>query len=356
MKKILAVILCCALALSVAACSDNVADTTEPTQAVAETISEDAKEEIVKKLDDFDGIVYLTRNGTLVYSQAIGKDESGADLTIESPMYIGSVSKQFCATAIMMLKEQSKLSVDDTLDKYFPEYELGKDITIKNLLTMRSGIPEMLGGAEGYSADKTESENTAIIKKWVFEQSLNFEPDSEFEYSNTNYFLLSNIVETVSGQHYNDFIRENIFKPLEMEHSGFINEVKDNAFFSSGLTYETFAFDDDAEGVAKGAGNIVSTAPDMDKWMTGLVSGKIISDESYREMITDYSQDIGKHYGYGLMGMYKKGKGHTGLIGDYVSLDYINEEYGYNLFVVTTSSYAKVNNIPTLLMDILVSK
>ncbi len=345
MKKIIAVVLCFVLALSVVACSN-----------VTETISDDMKEELEKKLDDFEGIVYITKNATPVYSQANGKDENGNELTVESPMYIGSISKQFCATAIMMLKEQGKLSVDDKLDMYFPEYELGKDITIKNLLTMRSGIPEMLAGSQGHSADKTESENVAIIKEWAFEQPLNFEPDSQFEYSNTNYFLLGNIVELVSGQHYNDFIRENIFEVLEMEHSGFVNEVKNNEFFSSGLTYETFTVDDDAEGLTKGAGDVISTAPDMDKWMTGLVSGKIISDESYREMTADYSEDMGSQYGYGLMGMYKKGKGHTGGIGAYVSLDYFNEEYGYNIFVSTTKSQDKVSGIPTVLMDILVSE
>ncbi len=353
MKKLLAIILCCVLAFSVAACSSGNTDSTEPEQTASQTVSDEKLQKITDKLADFEGIVYLTQNGSVVYSQAKGTDEKGNELTIETPTYIGSVSKQFCATAIMMLKEQGKLSVDDTIDKYFPEYERGKDITIKNLLSMRSGIPEMLSSAQGYSSDKTDSENTAIIMEWAFDQPLNFDPDSKFEYSNTNYFLLGNIVEIVSNKSYNDFIRENIFVPLNMDNTGFITEVKDNEMYSRSLTYDTFAFSDEADGVAKGAGNIVSTAPDMDKWMTGLLSGEIISDESYREMIEDYSPDMGQQYGYGMMGMYKKGKGHTGSIGSYVSIDYINEEYGYNLFAVTTKSHAQINNMPTLLMDVL---
>ncbi len=367
MKKLLATILCCAMLVSVTACSSGnvnnteptspsaTTGTTEPTQTVASQPNDDIKEEIAKQLENFKGIVYLTHNGTVIHSQAIGKDEAGADLTIDSPMYIGSVSKQFCATAIMILKEQGKLSVDDTLDKYFPEYELGKDITIKNLLTMRSGIPE-LGGTESYSTDKTESENIAIIKEWVFEQPLNFDVDTNWEYSNTNYFLLGNIVEIVSGQHYNDFIRENIFVPLKMEHSGFVNEVTENDFFSAGLTYNTFECGESATGVTKGAGDIVTTAPDMDKWMTGLRSGKIISKESLQEMTADYSPDMGENYGYALEGMYKKGKGHSGRIGNYISLDYFNDEYGYNLFVSTSNAYTnKMLEMPKQLMDILIS-
>ena len=361
MKKIIAVILCCVLALSFTACSGsetNEVVSTEPAQTNVATFTAEKKEKLSNKLDDFDGIVYFTQNGEVLFSHAKGKDECGNDLTVESPMYVGSVSKQFCATAVMMLKEQGKLSVDDTLDKYFPEYELGKDITIKNLLTMRSGIPNIHENPELFNdvtSDKTESENFEIIKNWVFEQSLNFEPDTAYEYSNTNYTLLANIVEMVSGKPYNEFVRENIFEPLKTEHTGFICEVEDNDFYSASLTYDTFGYNDDADGVAKGAGDIVTTAPDIDKWMTGLSNGEIISDESYREMTTDYSPDSGMIYGYGLMGMYKKGVGHTGNIGSYVSVDYINEEFGVNIFAVTTKDHNEINNIPSTIMDVLLN-
>ena len=357
MKKLLSVILCCAFALSVAACNNNVSDTTETTEAVTETVEENLNEKIDEKLNkmDFEGIVYITHNDSVVYSTAIGKNEKGADLTIESPRYLGSVSKQFCATAIMMLKEQNKLSVDDTLDKYFPEYERGKDITIQNLLTMRSGIPDFLTVEAGFSSEKSESENVACIKEWVFSQPLDFEPDTSMKYSNTNYFLLGNIVEMVSEQSYNEFIRENIFKPLEMNNSGFVNEVADTPYFSAELTYETFNVCEE-KGTAKGAGDIVSTASDMNKWMTGLTSGKIISEESYREMTTDHSPDYGTIYGYGLSGMYKSGFGHSGKIGDFMALDYFNEELGYNVFVATDMSCSQLGNMPMIFMDLLVSE
>lgn len=364
MKKILALFLCCAISLSLVACSGGKTDVTEPsqtepaqtepTQEVAQTLSPEVNNEIENLLSDFEGIVYVTKDGSLVYSQATSKDEKGNDLTIDSPMYLGSVSKQFCAAAIMLLKEQGKLSLDDTLDKYFPEYETGNQVTIKNLLSMRSGISEMVEQVEGHSADKTESENIEIIKSWIFEQEFeNYDPDTYMEYSNSNYFLLGLIVEIVSGQHYNDFVRENIFNPLSMDHTGFVNEVKDNPFFSKGLTYDTFTNSEDAEGFTKGAGDMVSTAADIDKWMTALTSGKVVSEESYQEMITNYSPDYGSHYGFGLMGLYENGFGHTGGIGDYVSIDYFNEDLGYNIFAVTTEDQDRVSAIPIELMDIL---
>ena len=355
MKKLLSVILCCAFALSGTACNNNVSDTTETTEAVTETVEENLNEKIDEKLNkmDFEGIVYITHNDSVVYSTAIGKNEKGADLTIESPRYLGSVSKQFCATAIMMLKEQNKLSVDDTLDKYFPEYERGKDITIQNLLTMRSGIPDFLTVEAGFSSEKSESENVACIKEWVFSQPLDFEPDTAREYSNTNYFLLSNIVERVSGQHYNDFVRKNIFEPLEMNNSGFVNEVENTPYFSAELTNETLTVCED-KGTAKGAGDIISTASDMDKWMSGLTSGKIVSEESYHEMTTNHSPEQASIYGYGLSGMYKSGFGHLGKIGDYMALDYFNEEYGYNLFIATDKSCSQLGSMPSMLMVLLI--
>ncbi len=362
MKKMFSIILCFALLLSFTACTKDEVENTEntettaPTQAFELKVTQETTDKLDEKLSDFEGIVYVTHNGELIYSHANGKDECGNDLTVDTPMYVGSVSKQFCATSIMILKEQNKLSVDDTLDKYFPEYNYGKDITIKNLLTMRSGIPEILGNAQGYSADKTESENIEIIKNWIFEQPLDFEPDTMHTYSNSNYFLLGYIVEIVSGQHYNDFIRNNIFEPLSMENSGFVSEVKDNDFFSNSLTFETFTVGEDADGLCKGAGDIVTTAPDIDKWMTGLQSGKIITEESYMEMIEEYSTDMGQHYGYAIMGLYKGGKGHAGHIGEYFAIDYFHEDYGINLYAVSKVSPDDVTNMPESVMDILVDK
>ena len=367
MKKLLAVILCCVFALSFTACADNkagtsdttkitatteTAETTAPTEVAKLNITDEKIAKIEDKLDDINGIVYITHGGELIYSHCNGKDECGNELTVDTPMYVGSLSKQFCATAIMILKEQGKLSVDDTLEKYFPEFKNGKDVTIKNLLTMRSGISDMVEESEGFLNDKTDSENAAIILEWILNQTLTFEPDSTYEYSNTNYFLLSQIVEKVSGQPYNDFVRENIFEPLKMNQSGFVTEVKDNDFFSNSLTYDTFYYND--EHLAFGAGDIVTTAPDIDKWMTGLQSSKVITDESYREMIEDYSPDTGLHYGYGIQGMYKKGKGHTGHIGDYYAIDYFSEDYDCNIYAVNRGEENnKMMQIPDIVMEIL---
>lgn len=344
MKKLLAVLLCLALLLSVTACSADTpqvsapTETTDTTEAAAPVITEEVKTKLdaVLQQHKYEGIVYLTHNGKVVYQSVSGTNDLGEPLTIDSPMYICSISKQFCAAAILMLRDQGKLSLDDTLEKYFPAYTIGKDITLKNLLTMRSGICRdytlVLDNPSLY-ADKTPEEINAEMMSWIFSQPLTFDPDTKFEYSNINYILLSLIVEMVSGQRYEDFIRQNIFQPLGMTHSGFCNEVAEHPDWS--LTGDNLYPGSTLGDQPQGCGDIITTAADIDIWMTALQSGQILSQKSYREMITDYSTDQAYKYGYGLMGGIREGWGHSGNNKGYTARMYFNEEYGYNFFIVS---------------------
>ncbi len=341
MKQAVALILMLAVLLSVTSCS--VSPKTEQAEkpTVVKTDAELAAT-IDSKLADikYDGVIYLVHNDNVVYQRATGTDANGDPLAINTSMYIGSVSKQFCAAAIMILRDQGKLSVDDTIDKYFPEYSKGKDITIKHLLTMRSGIRDTVG--EGFASTlpekNTEEENTALIKEWIFGESLLFEPDTAFRYSNSNYILLADIVEQASGQYYNDFLREYIFDPLDMKHTGLITEIPDSPAWAENLIADDEVEEVKIKGVAKGAGDIVSNAPDMVKWMEGLSGGKIVSAETLREMTTDYSPDYGEKYGYGLMQMFAGGAGHLGAISNYSSEEYFNTEQGYCFFCDSNGS------------------
>ena len=339
MKQAVALILMLVVLLSATSCS--VSPKTEQAEkpTVVKTDAELAAT-IDNKLADikYDGVIYLVHNDNVVYQRATGTDANGDPLAINTSMYIGSVSKQFCAAAIMILRDQGKLSVDDTIDKYFPEYSKGKDITIKHLLTMRSGIRDTVG--EGFANTlpygNTEKENTALIKEWIFGESLLFEPDTAFRYSNSNYILLADIVEQASGQYYNDFLREYIFDPLDMKHTGLITEVPDSPAWAENLIADDDVEEVKIKGVAKGAGDIVSNAPDMVKWMEGLSGGKIVSAETLREMTTDHSPDYGEKYGYGLTQMFSGGAGHLGAISDYSS-----EEY-FQLFLSVESSHLAI--------------
>jgi CubicO group peptidase (beta-lactamase class C family) len=298
--------------------------------------------------NNFTGIVYLTHNGKVVYQSVSGSNDLGEPLTIDSPMYIASISKQFCAAAVLMLRDQGKLRLDDTLEKYFPEYTIGKDITLKHLLSMRSGIVRdidpMYEKPELYK-ENTPEENEAAVKEWLFSQPLVFEPDTEYMYSNSNYTLLSFVVEMVSGQSYEDFIRQNIFDPLDMTHSNFCADALMHPEW--GLICYDYVQTDAASILVQGVGDIITTAADLDKWMTALPRGQVICEESYREMTTCYSTDptAPYGYGYGLAKGIRDGWGHGGYWIDYTSQTFYSMEYGYNFYIVT-------GNTPQFLSDL----
>lgn len=324
---------------SVIAQQSEAGSSSEEEASESDTNESELKKAMEKIIDDygFEGMAYAVKDGEVVLSYGEGVLDNDVPITVDTPMPIGSVSKQFCAAAILKLRDEGKLNLEDTLDKYYPEYEHASKITLKLMLSMRSGIPNYTNelDREYVSADKTEEENIEQTLKWIFCKPLDFEPDKGYTYSNSNYFLLSLIIEKVSGQSYKDYIRKNIFEPLEMKNTGFISETKDNPDWAKGITYKIRA---DELGIVKGAGDIVSTGPDMVLWMKGLSNGKVISDESFKEMSTDYSSQNGYHYGYAFFVDINGGIGHSGNMEEgYISYDYINKDKDAQIILCTNT-------------------
>lgn len=358
MKKIVALILTVILFTLTVSCSGggSKAEKTAPANKSLSAVTKKKLDETLKSRG-FKGVVNLTKKGAVIYTYVNGKDFDGKSLKASSSMYLGSVSKQFCAASILMLRDKGKLSLNDKLEKYFPKYKIGKNITVKNLLTMRSGIMDMVNEGRNVEVDynKCENENIDIVKKWIFSQELKFKPDSKYAYSNSNYFLLADIVKQVSGLRYHDFVRENIFKPLKMNHSGFVEEVKNNPSWAKGLTRGEENGNIIQTGLSNGAGDIVSNSADMDIWMEKLSGGEIVSEKSYREMIKDYSPESATRYGFGLERLYGDGVGHLGVIGNYCALDYINEKNELRIFAASNKSSAQsyISGLPMLFLNIL---
>lgn len=354
MKKALAILLCLVL-LTMSGCIIPVTEVTLPTESHSTTqpprpdkpplpiVNGGLKVQLNSLLRkyNFEGIVYLTHHGQVVYRYVSGTNDLGQPLTIESPMYICSVSKQFCAAAILMLRDQGKLRLEDRLSKYFPSYTIGRNITLKDLLTMRSGIVRdvdpMLAKPERY-AILTPEEQEKAFKGYVFNHPLLFDPGTDYAYSNNGYRLLSYVVEKVSGRNYEDFIRLNIFEPLGMTHSGFHTEVPEHPEW--GLTYDNIMATGQIPILAQGSGGIVTTAADLDKWMTALRTGKVISMKSYREMTTGYSviPETELSYGYGLQSSIRDGWGHDGINQSYTSRIFFSEAYDLNFYIVTNKT------------------
>lgn len=169
------------------------------------------------------------RDGKMLYSKGYGlaSVELNAPITPATVFDIGSTSKQFTATSILLLEKQGKLSLDDDIRTYIPELpdyskNGGPKITILNLLNHTSGLRDYLALLElsGVNIDSvtTDEDALSIVSR---QQNLNFTPGSDFLYSNTGYFLLSVIVKRISGMTLEKFAAENIFQPLQMTHTTF---------------------------------------------------------------------------------------------------------------------------------------
>src|SRR4029077_179856 len=163
------------------------------------------------------------RDAKIIYAKGYGLAnlEENVPIVPSSVFDIGSTSKQFTAASILLLEKQGKLSVNDDVRKYIPELpEYGKKITILQLLNHTSGLRDYLALMElaGINTDSvtTDEDALALVAR---QKSLNFEPGSEWLYSNTGFFLLSVIVKRVSGMTLREFAAENIFAPLEMTHT-----------------------------------------------------------------------------------------------------------------------------------------
>lgn len=361
MKKLIALLLSTVIITTFAACSSESMGISEETMAETpqETLSKDVKDQLDNALSEykFGGIVQITQDGEIIYQFIEGDDDNGTPLTIDSSLPIGSVSKQFCAASIMLLCEKGSLSVDDTLDQYFTDCPYGKQIKIKHLLTMSSGIPDyypMFMSASTLSAD--EAENIKQIKERLFSEELDFEPGTRYSYSSSNYLLLAEIIEQVSGTSYHEYLRKNFFEPLKMTYTGFVEEITGDYEWTSALSKTELMNETTCPGLAKGAGDIVSNAADMDQWMQALSSGKVISSDAFLEMTKDITADGMEDYGYGLSSMPFDGVGHAGRIPPHFSaIDYLNTERNVYLFAASNtpqgSSY--IEQIPQMLLSIL---
>lgn len=245
----------------------------------------------------------VIKDGKVVREGAYGFAdlENDAKVKPNSVFELGSVTKQFTAALIMKLKEQGKLSLADPLSKYLPDVQdAWKHLTIAQLLNHTSGIPDYLSPLYGFSMrrDYKPSEVIALLDK----KPLDYTPGDSWMYTNTGFFLLGMIIEKLTGKEYKDVLEEEIFKPLEMTDTDYFKPYKvyKNRAFGYTATAKEFRVPEVLRpSAAYSAGAIVSTAPDMAKWVIALTSGKVVSPESLKEMWTPAALNGGRTYPYG---------------------------------------------------------
>lgn len=252
-------------------------------------------------VNEFSGCVLIMKDGQPPIKKAYGLADrrSNTANTIDTKFRIGSVTKQFTAAAILILEEQGKLSVNDKLSKYFPTFPNGDSISLHLLLCHRSGIGD-------YSEDEAldtlikHSRTKEFMIEYIRKLSPDFLPNSNYKYSNSNYYLLGCVIEKVSGNNFREFVRQNILNPLEMKNTAVeqIEELTDNkakGYQRKGNEFikeEYYALD-----VLFSAGAMYSTVEDLYKW-NDFSLRKILSKESIKKMYTPYTLN-NTHYGYG---------------------------------------------------------
>ena len=253
------------------------------------------------KADQFSGAVLVARNGVPVFEKAYGlaDREWGIPNDPETKFRIGSITKEFTATAILQLAENEKLSIDDPVSKYYsggpPAWSA---ITIRNLLTHTSGIPTYTDIPKFFDGEARLDRTPEEIIKLTQGKPLQFEPGSKFLYDNTGYILLGYIVEKVSGEPYADYVRHHIFDPLGMKSSGYdVSKIiipKRAAGYSRDHgEYINTPYLSMTEPFS--AGSLYSTVGDMLIWDQALYAAKPLSPASLKAMFTDY----GHGYGFG---------------------------------------------------------
>lgn len=236
--------------------------------------------------------VGVVRGGQLVFNRSYGvaNVELNASMNASTVFRLASVTKQFTATSVLLLAEQHKLSLDDKLAKYYPDFPRGDKVTLRHLLNHTSGIRDY---AEVLSEDLGRLQPTGpeFVKR-IAQLGYDFEPGTMWNYSNSGYFLLGQIIEKVSGASFADFMRANIFERLGMNQTAVDDEAQVVPFRASGYMpskdapsgYVNAPFISMAVVYAAGATH--STVADLAKWNIALFGGKVMSAESFKTMQT----------------------------------------------------------------------
>ena len=284
--------------------------------------------QVLEKKDKFMGSIIISKNGELLYSNTIGfaDIETSKKANNQTKYRIGSISKMFTASLILKSIEENKLSLDQTLDKYFPQIENSKKITIENLLNHRSGIHNFTNDSS-YLGYNTESKSQKEMIEIITKGKSDFEPNSKAEYSNSNYVLLSYILEKIYKENYSKILNKKIIKTLGLKNTYFGGKTNliNNESYSYNFENKWIIETETDMSIPMGAGAIVSNPTDLTIFIEQLFAGKIILEKSLALM-----RKMNEKFGLGVFEftyLDKKGYGHTGGIDGFQSVvNYFPEE------------------------------
>lgn len=257
----------------------------------------------------FNGSILVTEKGKVIFKGGFGEANKEWSIPNEANTKhrLGSITKQFTAILILQLMEEGKLDLHKPITIYLPYYpsKTGDSITTHHLLTHTSGIPNYTAFPNFFNEQGRDPKTPKEFIKIFQDKSLDFEPGSKYNYSNSAYFLLGVIIEEITGKSYEENLKDRILKPLDMNASGYdlsspIIKNRASGYEKSGNGYMNAAYLDMTLPYA--AGSMYSTVEDLYKWDQALYNYTILSEENTK-LLFNPAIEIGENraYAYGFM-------------------------------------------------------
>lgn len=302
-RRLLRAVACLGVTLSILAPAP--AQTPSPLSEETRGQIDQAARQVLESTGVPSASVAVVKDGALVYTHAYGSAclEPATPATAEMRYKIGSISKQFTATAILMLAEQGKLSLDDPVSRFMPDLTRANEVTIRQLLSHTSGYQDYW--PQDYVPPFMLTQITAdeILTRWA-RKPLDFDPGARWQYSNTNYVIAGVIVEKASGMPLLRYLSSRIFEPLGMQ--SVVNIDQDHLADTDPTGYMRYALGPlraaprEGKGWLFAAGELAMPVADLAKWDIAMMSQRLLKTSSYQEMQRDVLLKNGTATGYGL--------------------------------------------------------
>jgi len=330
--------------------------------AAAKTPAEKADAFLVGliKANDPGVAVLVAQGGKILFEKGYGlaDREHHVPVSPQTTFLIASVTKQFTASAILKLQEEGKLSVDDKLSKYIPDFPRGNEVTLRHLLTHTSGIHSYTV-EPGFRNEVTNATTIEAIIEAMKKYPYDFDPGAKWHYDNAGYRLLGYIVEKVSGQSYGDFLRENFFQPLGMTNTGVYGAHADLPHEALGYCLGTNGFTRPLNFDMSwwgGAGAIYSTVEDLYRWNEGLFNGRVLDAASLQAAFTPVKENeaqVNSDSGYGFGWEVRRARGlrviwHNGGLDGFRSMLLRAPDEKFTVAVLANAEPGRPNAIPEL--------
>ncbi len=254
----------------------------------------------------YNGVVYVKFGNDFEKTRAFGSANMGAHIrnSIHTKMYVGELTQFVTALAVMKLVEDNNLNLQTTIDKYFPKCPYAKDVTIEQLLTMKSAIPDYVVSEDGklktlvpqleklVSEENGAEKNKQAVLNWILSQPRETSHGISFDFSNSNYFLLGEIIAKESKTSYEDYVSQHIFTPLHMTKSCFVSDENTSIPYTGTEQSAKLL----CGGVGYSSLGMITNVSNLLELIDGLMTNSIISEATFKKLFTDY----GGGYGYGV--------------------------------------------------------